>query len=605
MDELEYRIYDNHDLRFRGVLRTRMEFGRQRDGNETPYKPGADGANRLVIAPREEQPISRHHLSLEPLEEGRILVRNIVKSPGAALAVTLSDGRELGSGEECVATAPVVLSMGRKAIRIERIERVEADPEGELQSLPASPEAPEASTMRTMRFPQIRNLSDAPHRIVAWLQSAMGAFQSAATSADFFEKAARALVDVVGLESGRVLLAERGWSPAAEAVAEGRDAPLRPHSARVLDAVRRDKRTFWNRPGGSVGHSPSIRGVTSIVAAPILDRKGEVIGALYGDSRSDSATPLTELDAMLVELLATAVAAGLARLEQEKAAMESRVRFEQFFSEDLSRELLRRPDLLKGQKLDISVLFCDIRGFSTISERVGPATTMAWIGDVLDALSKVVLRHEGVLVDYIGDALMAMWGAPRPQDDHARQAAAAAVEMVKAVGAVDAEWRERLKAATEIGIGINTGEAQVGNTGSSVKFKYGPLGNEVNVASRVQGATRHFQCGILATGATCEGLDAAFPRRRVRRVRMKNITQPFDLFELPVGPDSAWDELRGGYEDALGRCESNDVLGGVQRLGALLARFPGDEPSKQLLARAASHLSSGTPFDPVLELTSK
>ena len=106
------------------------------------------------------------------------------------------------------------------------------------------------------------------------------------------------------------------------------------------------------------------------------------------------------------------IAVGLERLAQERAATEQRVRFEQFFSSQLAEQLARHPDLLDGQDADVSILFGDVRGFSRIAQNLGTRTTVTWISDVMGTFSECVLRHEGVIVDYIGDALIAMW-APR------------------------------------------------------------------------------------------------------------------------------------------------------------------------------------------------
>src|SRR5262249_14158212 len=168
----------------------------------------------------------------------------------------------------------------------------------------------------------------------------------------------------VGLDSGRVLLFEGdGWR------IEGVAKPLvgfdtlsgsaemdnwRP-SRRGLTRLRAEKRTFWEDPEVVVSESLSLTGLSAVVAAPILDRAGAVIGALYGERRRKGFAALepprvSEVDAMMMELLATGVAAGLARIEQEKAALAARVQFEQFFTPELARELAVRPDLLKGQE---------------------------------------------------------------------------------------------------------------------------------------------------------------------------------------------------------------------------------------------------------------
>ncbi len=254
----------------------------------------------------------------------------------------------------------------------------------------------------------------------------------------------------------------------------------------------------------------SLLGVSAVVASPILDEKGEVIGALYGDRkryRSPGQPPrITRLDAMLVELLASGVAAGLARTEFERRAVAARVQFEQFFTPELAHQIAIRPELLEGQESEITLLFCDIRGFSRISEHLGPAKTVRWINGVMGTLSDCVLAHGGVLVDYIGDELMAMWGAPAEQPDHARLACRAALQMLEILPEMNEEWIGEIGQPFDLGIGLNTGIARVGNTGSRHKFKYGPLGNTVNMASRVQGVTKYLKVRLLVTQATRERL---------------------------------------------------------------------------------------------------
>jgi adenylate cyclase len=111
------------------------------------------------------------------------------------------------------------------------------------------------------------------------------------------------------------------------------------------------------------------------------------------------------------------VATGLARQQQERAALQAQIRFEQFFGPELARHLKRAPDLLEGRDAEVTLLFGDVRNFSHFSEQLGPEGTLRWIGDVMGDLSECVLAEAGVLVDYIGDALLAMWGAPREQSD--------------------------------------------------------------------------------------------------------------------------------------------------------------------------------------------
>src|SRR5207245_10936183 len=164
-------------------------------------------------------------------------------------------------------------------------------------------------------------------------------------------------------------------------------------------------------------------------------------------------------EGMLSGLTAAGVAAGLARRQQEEAALTARIHFEQFFRAELAHQLATKPDLLEGRDAEVTILFCDIRGFSSFSERLGPARTVAWISDVMEVLSDCALSHRGVVVDYIGDELMAMWGAPEKQADHAKLACEAALAMREQLPELEGRWESLLGSPTRQGMGRNRGDA--------------------------------------------------------------------------------------------------------------------------------------------------
>jgi adenylate cyclase len=315
---------------------------------------------------------------------------------------------------------------------------------------------------------------------------------------------------------------------------------------------------------------------------------------------------ISKPEAMLVQVLASGVATGLARMEQERAAVESQVRFEQFFSPELSRQLAENPELLRGKDCSVTILVCDIRGFSRITERLGPAKTLEWINEVLTILSDSAIKHGGVLVDFVGDELMAMWGAPEHQPDHSRRAVQAAAEMLRALPDVSRAWQSTIGEPIKVGIGVNSGLARVGNTGARRKFKYGPLGNTVNLASRVQGATKFLKTDLLVTADTRRELAPETPARRLCTVRVINIQGAVDLYEVRPDPDSTWPALCKSYEEALSRFERQDFHQATRILGNILAEHPQDGPSLVLLSRAVGELIRPTqPFDPVWELSGK
>jgi adenylate cyclase len=377
----------------------------------------------------------------------------------------------------------------------------------------------------------------------------------------------------------------------------------------VLTRVLQEKRTFWLRPEPVAPRmNESLAGVEAVVAAPILDRDGVVIGALYGDCQG--AVPdrlrITELEVRLVELLASGVATGLARMEGEKAAVEAEVRFGQFFTRELAQHLTLNKNLLDGRECEVSLLFADIRGFSRLSDRLGPAGTVKLIGDVMGRLSDCVLKHRGVLVDYIGDELIAMWGAPETQPDHARLACRAALDMLGALALLNAEWRERLKEELDLGIGINSGPAWVGNMGSRHKFKYGPLGPTVNLASRVQGATKYLRSRLLITADTRKQVGDEFATRRLCKVRVVNVSRPIELYELVGEQTPAWLELKARYEEALADYEKGECRRAAWQWGNLLSKHNNDGPALVMAWRAMQNeVEPADDFDPVWELPGK
>ncbi len=588
-----------------------IELGRQEEAAserlfQIARRPG--GGTRVVIARHDEVSVSRRAALVEPIAFDQLLIRN----PSTSVPLSLEDGSQVLPRQVQVVLMPVVLRLGSRLIRIEW-----------------SGNRPSDSSVQSLDQPTIVHLADgfgypmsrldiheipAPDvpGILGWLRGMIRALQSAATDEDFFHKGAQAAVEIVRLDSGRVLVRdEGGWKTAAAFFdPQCRPMPESPPSQLVLGRVCREKKASWFDPLRIDHRPPSLDGVSSVVAAPVLDRAGEVIAVLYGERRTKSQTgmtpPVSKLDAMLLEVLAVGLSAGLARVEQERAAFALLGRFEQFFTPRLARQLATHPDLLARQDREITVLFGDIRGFSRITRKHGTAFPLEWTSDVLRSMSECVLDHGGVLVDYIGDELLAMWGAPEEQPDHALLACRAALQMLAAVPELDRRWRESLGAVTAIGIGINTGVACVGNIGTEYKFKYGPLGDTVNVASRVQGTCRYLDSPLVITRATRDRLGSEFLCRGLGRTRVLDLAEPIELFEVhsPTCEEAAG--ICARHDKALNAFQSGDLDGAIRILDALTRDHPDDSPSASLLARALFFQRAGRlDYDPVLTLTNK
>ncbi len=609
-DSFKVCVYDGPHIVFQRDFTSKVELGRQNDSFEDLYscRQLTGGPWRGVIARVDEQTLSRRHALLEALDKGRVRLTNL----SAKVPIRLPDGAELLTAETRELALPADLQVGRRHVRVES-----ADPAGALlQSLPPSVLTTGLTSLTTTRFPS--SLATAGNvqieELLRWLQTTVNVLQSAANSSDFFQKAADAVVEMVGLYSGRVLLREQDtWKTVAERRArpDAKDRPLSPPSMHVLERVLAERQTFWQSQDlSALEVSESLINVEAVVAAPILDGAGHVLGVIYGDCHGDLRQParplITKVEAMLVELLAGGVGAGLARVEQEKKVLEADVRFSQYFTKELSRQLARQPDLLAGRNSEVTILFSDIRGFSRISERLGPARTVEWLGDVMGELSDCVLAQRGVLVDYIGDELLAMWGAPEEQADHASRAGRAALDMFAHLPALNERWQDKLGEPMAVGIGLNSGVVHVGNMGSRHKFKYGPLGHHVNLASRVQGATKYLRARLLITEFTRAGLGPEFNTRRLCQVRVVNIEKPVNLYELvPHGSDS-WLDLKAQYERALEAYEQEHFRAAARMLGIVLGQYPDDAAALVLLSRAVNALvDESVKFSAVWDLPGK
>ncbi len=174
---------------------------------------------------------------------------------------------------------------------------------------------------------------------------------------------------------------------------------------------------------------------------------------------------------------------GYLSTDREKAQLRST--FSKYLGEDVMEEALKNPDkLARGEKREMTVLFSDIRGFTTLSERVIPEKLADFIKEYLNPMTRIVFEEKGTLDKYIGDAVMAFWNAPLDQPDHALRACRAALKFLDELERLKKRWREQSYPEFDIGVGINTGPMVVGNMGSDVRVDYTVMGDAVNLASR-------------------------------------------------------------------------------------------------------------------------
>jgi adenylate cyclase len=310
----------------------------------------------------------------------------------------------------------------------------------------------------------------------------------------------------------------------------------------------------------------------------------------------------------MVLVLATAIGIGLARLAQEEETAKLRVQLHEQFSNKLASELESDLRRLDPQDREVTIMFADIRGFSRISERLGVTETFRLVSEVMEVMSETVKRNDGAVLDYIGDELLAIWNAPADQADHAALSVRCAASIMPDLAALSKSWEGKLGEPLRVGVGLNTGPARVGNTGTKSKPKYGALGHTVNLASRVQGASKAFLSQILLTGSTRERLPPTVMVRRLGKVKVVGINDSVELFQYMNDPAMIPAEVLNGYAAALARFEASDLPGTIESLRVVQALPAGrmDGASRQLAARVEALMAEGsTDFAPVFELTSK
>jgi len=258
--------------------------------------------------------------------------------------------------------------------------------------------------------------------------------------------------------------------------------------------------------------------------------------------------------------------------------------FSQYMDETIVAHLLKNPELIKpgGQRRRVTVFFSDIAGFTTIAEQFPPEETALMLHDVLNAVSEEVIRHYGVIDKYIGDCVMAFWGAPLESPDAAGNACRAALASLEALERVNQSFRERGLGAISMRVGLHTGDAIVGNLGSDRLFDYTVVGDTVNLASRMESANKYFSTRIMISEDTLQEAGDGFVVRELGLIAVKGKVHPVRIYELLAESGQAPAELlqwAGEYRRAMELFHGREWQAAQGLFEALLLQRPQDAPS--------------------------
>lgn len=311
----------------------------------------------------------------------------------------------------------------------------------------------------------------------------------------------------------------------------------------------------------------------------------------------------------LLALIAASVTALVAAYGAESVQrLRLRRAFAHYLADDVIEEILRNPRALTlgGERRNLTVLFSDIRGFTSMSEELDPRDLVQLLNGYFTPMTRAVLEHRGLLDKYVGDALVAVFGAPLPRADHVDDALGTVLTMsarLRALQRTDALLGRTL----EVGVGLNTGDVVVGNMGSAERFDYTVAGDAVNLASRIEGLTRMYGVFCLVGEATRSAASPQFRFRDVDLVRVKGKRQPVVISEL-LGDDArsivdyadlpSWQAGVEAYRE--GRFEDARQL-----LSRFAAQNPHDCAAPVLLARLQTLHAAPEGWDGVFEHSSK
>ena len=352
------------------------------------------------------------------------------------------------------------------------------------------------------------------------------------------------------------------------------------------------KGTYLQRPDYALALEEFLIVVLGIMLAVVLPRVSALasgaIGALtvalvlvggwavfrYGNVFLDPSYPALVLGIMTAGITFYTYHSAEAQRAQIRSA------FGQYLAPALVEQLAQSPDklVLGGEEREMTILFSDVRGFTTISEsfKDDPQGLTSLMNRFLTPLTNTIIDHEGTIDKYIGDAVMAFWNAPLNVAHHELKACAAALAMIDSVEALNRVRQEEAKSAGQpflpvrIGVGLNTGRCVVGNLGSDLRFNYSVLGDPVNVASRLEGQTKYYGVSIIIGSKTAENAKEKFAILELDLIAVKGKTEPQTIYALlgreDVAGDIRFQELRKLYSTMLYCYRSRDWEGALEAI---------------------------------------
>jgi len=393
--------------------------------------------------------------------------------------------------------------------------------------------------------------------------------------------------------------------------------------ANVIDSILRQD--FLVRPQWTTLLDIGMMIVAAVILGLVLPKISAVVGVVFGLGLLMAEGGLNYLffskgiwlnlifPSITVILVYTGITA-FRYITEEREKKKIKGAFQTYLHPSVVNEVLKNPDMLKlgGQKKVLTVLFSDIKGFTTISENMDPEALVHLLNEYLTAMTDLVFKYDGLLDKYEGDAVMAIWGAPLDLPDHPLKACRTGLEMLSELQRLREQWAQEDPAIPniDIRIGLNTGLMVVGNIGSETRFDYTVIGDEVNLGSRLEGASKEYGTNIIISETTYEHVKDVMLCRELDLVAVKGKSQPVRIFEL-IGENGKVPqekiELVHGFTQGLRAYQTQQWDKGKKIFSEMNALYPEDEPTKLFLRRVVDLKKNPPPknWDGVFVMTTK
>lgn len=280
--------------------------------------------------------------------------------------------------------------------------------------------------------------------------------------------------------------------------------------------------------------NPSVKafGLRSVICVPLMI-KGECQGVIYLDNRFKFGI-FTENDLDFMKIFAheTAMAMENARLEEEKSLIKEL--FKSYVSPEIAEEIIQRGTEfdLRGEKRVVTIFFVDIRGFSSLSEIVPPHDLFQQLNNLFEEMARIIFIHNGTLLKFLGDGIMAAFGAPLSEKDDARRAVFACLEILEKLKYLNKTWAQTGLSELEIGIGMNTGEALVGNIGCNERREYSVIGDVANTAARLEKLNKEYNCKFIISEDTYKEVKDICNAEFLGNVSLRGKSKPVSIYKI-------------------------------------------------------------------------